>query len=64
MHPVAAQFGIPVVGFGTGYHGSAVHAPNEHVRLNDYFEGIQVAKEFLARFATGSRNADDQGFDL
>ena len=51
MYPVTARFGLPVVGFGTGYFGSNTHAPDENVRLADYFEGIQVMAEFLSRFA-------------
>lgn len=46
MHPVAASFGIPAVGFGTGYFGSNIHAPNEHIRLDDYFEGVHIAARF------------------
>lgn len=50
MYPVTARFGVPAVGFGTSYWASAAHAPNEHVRLADYFEGILVAAEFFRRF--------------
>lgn len=57
MHPVAAQFGIPCVGFGTGYYNSGAHAPNEHIRLDDYFEGILVAAAFWAEFGRGTRMA-------
>lgn len=51
MHPVTDAFGIPVVGFGTGYYASGAHAPNEHIRRADYLEGIQVAAAFFRRFA-------------
>jgi acetylornithine deacetylase/succinyl-diaminopimelate desuccinylase-like protein len=51
MYPLTSQFGIPVVGFGTGYYGSAVHAPDENVRLDDYFEGVRVAASFFRAFA-------------
>ncbi len=51
MHPVTAHFGIPAVGFGTGYYGSANHAPNENIRLVDYLEGIEVAAAFFQHFA-------------
>jgi len=50
MYPVTARYGVPAVGFGTGYWASAAHAPNEHIRLADYFEGILVAAEFFRRF--------------
>jgi acetylornithine deacetylase/succinyl-diaminopimelate desuccinylase-like protein len=51
MHPVAAAYGIPVVGFGTGYYGSANHAPNENIRRSDYVEGIEIAAAFFMAFA-------------
>ncbi len=50
MYVVATQYGIPCVGFGTGYHGANVHAPNENIRLADYFEGIAMAARFFERF--------------
>ncbi len=51
MHPVAAQFEIPCVGFGTGYFGSRTHAPDENVRRVDFVEGIEVAARFFRAFA-------------
>lgn len=53
MHPVTAHFGIPAVGFGTGYPGSSTHAPNENIRRADYLEGIEVAAAFFQKFAEG-----------
>ena len=53
MHPITAQFGIPAVGFGTGYHDSRNHAPNENIRLEDYLEGIAIAAAFFEAFARG-----------
>ncbi|MGH2541233.1 MAG: M20/M25/M40 family metallo-hydrolase, partial [Ardenticatenaceae bacterium] len=50
MYPITAQFDIPAVGFGTGYHGSRTHAPNENIRLGDYLEGIEVATAFFEAF--------------
>lgn len=51
MYPLTDAYGIPVVGFGTGYIGSAGHAPNENIRLADYLEGVRVAGAFFDRFA-------------
>ena len=42
MHTVAAQFGIPVVGFGTGYAHSSIHAPNEHILEAVSREALQI----------------------
>lgn len=50
MYPVATRFGIPSVGLGTGYYGSSVHAPNEHIRLADYYRGVLAAARFFERF--------------
>jgi acetylornithine deacetylase/succinyl-diaminopimelate desuccinylase-like protein len=43
MDVVCARFGTPAVGAGVGYPGSNVHAPNEHIRVGDYLEGIEHA---------------------
>lgn len=37
VHQLCGQFGIPVTtAAGTGYAGSRVHAPNEHIRIDDF----------------------------
>ncbi len=51
MYDLCDAFGIPAVGFGVGWPGSNVHAPNENVRLDDYFEGILMVAAFVERFA-------------
>jgi acetylornithine deacetylase/succinyl-diaminopimelate desuccinylase-like protein len=53
MYPVTAKFKIPAVGFGTGHPGSANHAPDENIRLSDYYEGIAIAADFFGRFGAG-----------
>ena len=35
---------------GAGYHGSQIHAPNEHIRLGDLAVGIKFTLLLLARF--------------
>jgi acetylornithine deacetylase/succinyl-diaminopimelate desuccinylase-like protein len=61
MHPVTARFGIPAVGFGTGYWGSANHAPDENIRMDDYYEGIAIAADFFGRFAGLAINPTNPG---
>ena len=39
---IKERFGIP---------GANVHAPNENIRLTDYFEGIRFIGELLRRFS-------------
>ncbi|BAS28858.1 M20/M25/M40 family metallo-hydrolase [Limnochorda pilosa] len=43
--------GLPVVnGPGVAYHGSGPHAPDEHIRLGDYWRGIEHVVRLLAGF--------------
>jgi acetylornithine deacetylase/succinyl-diaminopimelate desuccinylase-like protein len=50
MHPLSEALGIPAVLAGISYPGSNVHAPNENIRLADYFEGIRYIGELIRRF--------------
>lgn len=52
MHPLTQALGTPAVSAGVGYAGSSAHAPNENIRLNDYFEGIRFVGELIRRFGT------------
>ena len=51
MYPLCQQLGIPAVGAGCGLHDSRGHAPNENIRIADYFEGISFVRELIDRFA-------------
>ncbi|MFO7169992.1 MAG: M20/M25/M40 family metallo-hydrolase [Chloroflexota bacterium] len=52
MYPVCQQFGTPVTsGAGTGYQGSLVHAPNENIRLDDYWRAMRCMGAFIKAFA-------------
>jgi len=33
------------------YPGVQIHAPNEHIRLSDYFKGLRMIIEFLKVFS-------------
>lgn len=48
---VAAVYDIPVVKIGVGYPGSRMHAPNENIRLDDYFKAMEVFIEYLFEVA-------------
>ncbi|MBN1179322.1 MAG: M20/M25/M40 family metallo-hydrolase [Anaerolineae bacterium] len=41
VHLLCDQFDVPVVTAGVGYADSRAHAPNENIRLTDFFEGIE-----------------------
>lgn len=44
--------GVPVVsGAGCGYHGMQIHAPNENIRIADYWKAITWMGHFLEEFA-------------
>jgi acetylornithine deacetylase/succinyl-diaminopimelate desuccinylase-like protein len=51
MYPLCQALGIPAVCAGVGWHDSRAHAPNESIRLADYFEGILFIRELMDRFA-------------
>jgi acetylornithine deacetylase/succinyl-diaminopimelate desuccinylase-like protein len=55
MYVLCTQFGTPAVGTGVGYAGANIHAPNEHLRLQDFFEGIAHIALILERFGKGKR---------
>jgi acetylornithine deacetylase/succinyl-diaminopimelate desuccinylase-like protein len=53
MYPLTQALGIPALAAGVGYAESNLHAPNENVCLEDYFEGIRFVGELIRRFAAG-----------
>ncbi|MDX1522678.1 MAG: hypothetical protein R3264_13705 [Anaerolineae bacterium] len=48
--PVAVAHGTPLISMGSSYPGAKLHAPNENIRLDDYFGGIRVLGRFIAAF--------------
>jgi acetylornithine deacetylase/succinyl-diaminopimelate desuccinylase-like protein len=51
MHPLSQALGIPAVSMGVGYPGRNAHAPNENIRLEDYWMGIRFMGELIRSFA-------------
>jgi acetylornithine deacetylase/succinyl-diaminopimelate desuccinylase-like protein len=51
MYPLSDMLGIPAVCAGIGYAGTHAHAPNEHIRLDDYWQGQKFIGEFIKAFA-------------
>lgn len=41
---------VPIVAAGVGYPGSRAHAPNEHIRLDDFVQGIRHTAYILEAF--------------
>ncbi len=52
MYPLCQALGIPAVSAGCGYHDSRAHAPNENIRLADYFEGIEFIRGLIRHFSS------------
>ncbi len=53
-YPFIYTLGLPVVAAGVGYPGNAAHAPNEHIRLEDFIQGIRHTAYILAGFSEAS----------
>ena len=52
MHALVQGIGSPTgLIAGVCYPGMRMHAPNENVRLDDYFRHIAFLVEFMRRFA-------------
>jgi len=43
--------GIPAVMAGVSHPNARLHAPNENIYVEDYFEGIRFVGELIQRFA-------------
>lgn len=53
MYPFVHDLGLPIATPGIGYMESGVHAPNEHIRLEDFVKGTKHTARILDRFALG-----------
>jgi acetylornithine deacetylase/succinyl-diaminopimelate desuccinylase-like protein len=51
MYPLSNMLGIPAVLAGITHQGARAHAPNEHIRLNEYWLGQRFIGEFIKAFA-------------
>lgn len=50
MYPFIHRLGLPVVSSGVGYPGAGPHAPNEHMRLKDFINGIRHTAYIIEAF--------------
>lgn len=53
VHLLCAQFGVPIVTAGVGYADSRAHAPDENIRLADYYDHIRHIVALLDQFEAG-----------
>ncbi len=51
MYPLTTALNIPTVMAGVTYYDSRAHAPDENIRLSDYFEGLRFIGRLIERFA-------------
>ena len=52
MYPLSTALGIAAVsGLGVGHTQSRIHAPNENIRLEDYFQAVKFTGEFIRVFS-------------
>jgi|GEM_PF-3976 len=51
MYSFSNGLGVPVVGLGCAYPGSAIHGPDENIRLSDFRSGTRLAALLLERMA-------------
>ncbi|MDP2872106.1 MAG: M20/M25/M40 family metallo-hydrolase [Bacillota bacterium] len=51
MHWLVDELGIPTGSIGVGWHRANNHAPDESIRVDDYFENMRHVALLLVRFA-------------
>ncbi len=49
-YPFVHTLKLPVVATGIGYPGNAIHAPNEHIRMDDFIQGIRHTAYLVEAF--------------
>ncbi len=54
MHPFIHYIKAPAVGLGVGYPGSRVHAPDEHIRVEDFRRGTLAILTLLELYFLGA----------
>jgi acetylornithine deacetylase/succinyl-diaminopimelate desuccinylase-like protein len=50
-YPFIETLNLPVVSVGVGYPGSAIHSPDEHIRIRDFINGIRHTAYIIEAFA-------------
>lgn len=46
---------LPTIGLGVEYAGSRMEMPDEHIRIEDFREGVKMIAALLMEHADGSR---------
>lgn len=53
MYPLCQKLNIPAVSIGVGNENSRNHAPNENIRVDDFYKGIEHIAVIIDRFGHG-----------
>jgi acetylornithine deacetylase/succinyl-diaminopimelate desuccinylase-like protein len=51
--------GVPISMIGFGLPGDNIHAPNEHLHVDLFHQGVRVGVRLLAEYAARSRRQPD-----
>lgn len=51
MYGFGRFLNVPILGAGTGWVQSGAHAPNENIRIEDYYQGVEHIMALLHTFA-------------
>jgi acetylornithine deacetylase/succinyl-diaminopimelate desuccinylase-like protein len=51
MYSFTKGLGVPVISLGVAYSGSAIHAPDEHIRQDDFAAGTRLVALLMERMA-------------
>ncbi len=54
MSPIIELLGVTVADSGVGYSGSQIHAPNEHIRIEDFLKGMKHIAAIVHRLRQAS----------
>ena len=55
MDPFVRYLGVPIANVGIGYPDGLVHAPNEHIRVDDFVKGVKQTARVLAGMGAPGR---------
>ena len=50
MYGFGKYLGVPILGSGTGWYKSGPHAPNENIRLSDFYQGVEHMAVLLEEY--------------
>ncbi len=55
MYGFGKYLNVPILGSGTEWEKSGAHAPNENIRLADFYQGVEHMVVLLDRFKNSEK---------